>query len=100
MAFLQIHMTPDTRLGHGRKIRFREDQTLLTLGKCSKGEPFPILPCLPPTGLGWLIKKSGKREFPCGLLVGIPGAPGSSPGWGTEILQATWWGQKKSLETV
>ena len=38
------------------------------------------------------------REFPGGLVVRIPGfhccGLGSIPGWGTEILQAMWGGQK------
>ena len=39
------------------------------------------------------------REFPGGLVLRILGfhchGLGSIPGWGTEILQAVWCGQKK-----
>ena len=49
-------------------------------------------------------KKEREREFPGGLVVRIPGfhcgGPGSIPGQGTEILQATRHGQKKKRESV
>ena len=42
------------------------------------------------------------REFPGGLQVKIPGfhcrGPGSIPGWGIEIPQATWHGQKTNKQ--
>ena len=42
--------------------------------------------------------KTGRREFPGGLVVRIPGfhfcGPGSNPGRGTEIPQGVWCGQK------
>ena len=46
-------------------------------------------------------KNKHNQDFPGGLVVGILGfhccSPGSIPGWGTEILQATWWVQKNKI---
>ena len=50
----------------------------------------------------WILQKYLLRELPGGLVVRIRHfhccGPGSIPGQGTEILQATWHGQKKIVE--
>ena len=47
----------------------------------------------------WNLKKKRYREFPGGLMVRTQHfhchGLGSIPGWGPEILQALWHGEKK-----
>ena len=102
---LNIHSLPtdthDTRYQawpwQEDQVQRRPDLTASREMPTRRTLPNPALSSSNTPGLGQLIKKSRKREFPCGLLVRILGAPGSGPGWGTEILQVTWWSKKKKI---